>query len=436
MTARWRRALPVVVAVLGLSLPASAGAHAALVSSTPHWSAVLRGPPQALRLTYDEDVAAPFARVTVTSPRGQNLAGAPHVTGRFVTVSLRPGPRGSYTVHWRMVASDDGHVTEGAFTYGVQAKPLAPAPVPGVGLPAVAEALIWLQFAGVVLAGGTLIFRALVWVPAKRVLRDADAGDGRVVLWVAVIGAAIALHAGLFGFLVDAYPILGGGGLSSIINAPIIPVRTATHVGQAWTLTTFAWLGVLALLVSAWTIPRRREPLLLAAGISSLLIGFGLSWASHPDALGTVALLADYAHLVASALWVGGAVMLVILAGVLRRLSPVARDDVVRACLLRFSQIAAPAVVVLGLAGGYLVLRELPSVSALVTSSYGVLLLLKTGVAAGALGLGAYHNRRVVPRIEAGAPIAAIRRTLTLELGLLIGALVLAAVLSQTAPPR
>jgi hypothetical protein len=42
----------------------------------------------------------------------------------------------------------------------------------------------------------------------------------------------------------------------------------------------------------------------------------------------------------------------------------------------------------------------------------------------------------VVPRIASGAPIATIRRTLAFEVGLLATALALAAILSQTAPPR
>jgi putative copper export protein len=56
-------------------------------------------------------------------------------------------------------------------------------------------------------------------------------------------------------------------------------------------------------------------------------------------------------------------------------------------------------------------------------------------LAAGALTLGGCHRRFVVPRLAAGEPVGTIRRTLTLELGLLLAVLALAAVLSQTAPP-
>src|SRR5256885_7841355 len=43
-----------------------------------------------------------------------------------------------------------------------------PAPASGVGIPIAPQLLAWLQFLGVVLAGGLLTFRALVWAPAER----------------------------------------------------------------------------------------------------------------------------------------------------------------------------------------------------------------------------------------------------------------------------
>jgi putative copper resistance protein D len=103
--------------------------------------------------------------------------------------------------------------------------------------------------------------------------------------------------------------------------------------------------------------------------------------------------------------------------------------------VLRFSRLALPTVALLAVAGGYLALRTLPSVSALFTSNYGLTLMLKSVVAFDALAIGGYHHRLLIPKIAAGAPVASMRRTLALELGLLLIALVLAASLSQTAPP-
>ena len=168
-----------------------------------------------------------------------------------------------------------------------------------------------------------------------------------------------------------------------------------------------------------------------------LLLGtaFGISWASHPDSRGMLALAADYAHLLAAALWIGGLVGLAILVGVTRPLSRSAREAIARTCLLRFSRFAAPCVLVLALAGVYLAVRQLPRLSALTTTGYGVTILFKSALFIAALGLAAYHNRRVVPRIAGGAPIATIRRTLVLEGTCSCSRSVLAAILGQSAPP-
>jgi copper transport protein len=432
----WRPLLATACFLVALlTLPASAAAHASLETSTPRWGAVLAATPHAITLVFDEDVVPRYARVAAVTPAGQDLAGTPQVAGNVVDVPVRPGPVGSYTVRWQMVASDDGHVTEGAFSLGVRARPLPPAPASGVGIPVAPELLAWLQFLGVVLAGGTLTFRALVWAPAARVVGPGGAGDASVAIWVGVAGAVLSLHAGVLAFLIGAYPIVGGG-LLNFLNTEIVPIRVGTHLGQAWTLMSFAWLGVLALLIGAWVTPRRREPLLASAGLLSLCIAFGISWASHPAARGTLALSADYVHLVAGALWVGGVVGLAMLAGVMRSAPPSARDALARACFVRFSKLAAPIVVVLALAGAYIALRQLPAPSALLTSGYGITLLAKSIVFLAILALAAYHRRSLVPRMAAGAPVADMRRTLALEAGFLLFALALAAILTQTAPPQ
>jgi copper transport protein len=106
-----------------------------------------------------------------------------------------------------------------------------------------------------------------------------------------------------------------------------------------------------------------------------------------------------------------------------------------RACLIRFSAVAAPLVLLLAAAGLYLAIRELPSVSAIVDSRYGLLLVAKTVTFAVAIALAGYHRRSVVPRVAAGLGAASVRRTLTVEAGILLIVLALAAILTQTAPP-
>jgi copper transport protein len=427
--------LSAACALLLFALAASsADAHAYLESATPGSGAVVRASPRAIRLLFDVDVVPRYARVEVVTPRGREIAGTPRVVGGVVTVPLRPGASGSYTVRWRMVASADGHATEGAYTYGVRVKPLPPAPARGIGVPVAPQLLAWVQFFAIVLAGGLLTVRALVAVPAARVVRDRDVSDSAMAIRAGAIGAVLGLHAGVLAFLVGAYPIVGGP-LGDFVNTAIEPIRVGTHLGQAWTLTTFAWFGVLVLIVAAWVTPDKRERLLGVAGLLTLAIAFGMSWASHPASRGGIALLADYLHLLAAALWVGGLVAIWVLARNVRALPRQRREEVVRACVLRFSALALPIVVVVAIAGAYLALRELPGPGALIDTGYGLTLLAKSLVVLAALALGIYHRRVVVPRLGAGVELAAMRRTLAVELGCLLTVLALAAMLAQTAPP-
>jgi copper transport protein len=430
---RWAFASACGLAAL-LLLPAAASAHAVLETSVPEYGAVVATEPNHLTLSYNEDVVPSLAQVSVLTPQGHELARPPRVSGSTVTVPLRSGPKGSYTVRWRMVAADDGHVTEGAFSFGVDARPVAPAPANGVGIPVAPELLVWLQFIGVALAGGALVVRALITGPALRALGRSGGSDGGAAIGLAAVGAVLALHAAFFAFLVGAYPVVGGG-VGDFVDAEIIPIRLSTHAGQAFTFSSFAWIAVIALIVGAWAYPRRREALLGAAGGLSLAIAFGLSWAGHPDAGGTLLLLADYAHLLAAALWLGGLVALVTLTASARSRSGPEREALFRAGLLRFSAIAPALVALLAGAGVYVAIGELPSVSAILTSRYGIVLVAKVAAFAVAIGLAAYHRFSVVPRVAAGASAVGVRRTLAAEVFLLAAALALAAVLSQTPPP-
>ncbi|MBS1845612.1 MAG: copper resistance protein CopC/CopD [Actinobacteria bacterium] len=409
-----------------------ASAHAVLETSTPSFGDVVAEEPVRLTLEYDEDVVPGLAQVSVLTPQGRDLAQAPQVSGSTVTVPLDRGPKGSYTVRWRMVAGDDGHVTEGAFSFGVDARPVAPVPAAGAGIPLAPEILVWLEFIGIALAGGTLVFRALITAPVMRRIGGSGEDEGRIAVAIAAIGAVVALHAALFSFLVGAYPVVGGD-LGDFVDAEIIPIRLSTHLGQAFTYSCFAWIGVIALIVGAWVHPRRREALLAVAGVASLAIAFGLSWAGHPAAGGTLLLLADYAHLLAAALWFGGLVALVALAAGVR--SHPDRAETFRACLLRFSALAPAAVVALAGAGVGVAIGELPSLSAIVTTGYGLVLVGKTAIFAVAIALAAYHRYSVVPRVAARASAGGLRETLITEVVILGVALALAAVVSQTAPP-
>jgi len=146
----------------------------------------------------------------------------------------------------------------------------------------------------------------------------------------------------------------------------------------------------------------------------------GHSWLSE---------LADWAHLSAAALWVGG---LVQLAFVVWPLAPELRRD----AFLRFSRLATVLIAVLLTAGIYLSVLRLPRISDLWTAGYGQVLLVKLGLVSLALLWGAAHHFVVRPALERGAtPFAGLPRSLIGESAVGVAILLVAAILVESKPP-
>ena len=108
-----------VGALLAVWWTPPASAHATLERAVPGEPARLARPPTVLLLFFDQPVAIQFSRVTVTADGGADLvSGQMREIRGEVLVPLRPGPDASYTVRWRMLSAGDGHVVQGAFSYG------------------------------------------------------------------------------------------------------------------------------------------------------------------------------------------------------------------------------------------------------------------------------------------------------------------------------
>jgi putative copper export protein len=106
-----------------------------------------------------------------------------------------------------------------------------------------------------------------------------------------------------------------------------------------------------------------------------------------------------------------------------------------RAAFLGFSRIATVLVAVLVVAGSYLSLARLPSVSDLWTTTYGQTLVVKIAIVCVALGWGAVHHFIVRPRLERDEAPRGLRRSLIGESSVAILVLLVAAVLVNARPP-
>jgi methionine-rich copper-binding protein CopC len=102
----------------------SAQAHAQLVLSNPASGATLLAAPPRVVLTFDDPLIALGGKHTneiiVKDSRGVQIDAGDSVSkGTSVSVGIRaPAATGTITVIWRVVA-DDGHPSEGSFTFSV-----------------------------------------------------------------------------------------------------------------------------------------------------------------------------------------------------------------------------------------------------------------------------------------------------------------------------
>ncbi|MFJ2784772.1 MULTISPECIES: copper resistance protein CopC [unclassified Streptomyces] len=113
--------VPLALGTVALAAPLAA-AHTGLENSSPERNTSLGAPPDQVVLTFTDPMAQKYAQVAVTAADGTTAAlGAPRVSGREVSLALRPDAlAGRYTVGYRVVSAD-GHPVSGSYTFTVEA---------------------------------------------------------------------------------------------------------------------------------------------------------------------------------------------------------------------------------------------------------------------------------------------------------------------------
>ncbi len=117
-----------------------------------------------------------------------------------------------------------------------------------------------------------------------------------------------------------------------------------------------------------------------------------LTGLSHAAATGRLLpLLTDWTHAVAAAVWMGGLLgfAVALFSGPLRGLPPDRQAKLRERSVRRFSAVATIAVAVLAATGLYATLLHVPSPQSLVDTPYGRALLVKLGLLAFVLVIGA-----------------------------------------------
>jgi copper transport protein len=419
-----KRALIACIAAAVL-VPSPALAHVILERAEPATQSRVESPPREIRLHFNLPVTIAQGAVQVLAPDGSVLSGTARTErGGYVVsapVSRLAGGTG-YTVRWRAIG-DDGHSPAGVFTFGVGVA--APPPTEAVGASGTTwrdDVARWVLFAMLALLIGPLVVRLLLLrgaAPPPRLERGFHL--------VGVVAAFLVVDVGIVAFVLRASNALQLP-LADLPYADLQPFAEKTRFGIAFLAMTLGFGIVAALLLVAWILDRlalRWTALVLSLALVSALSLSGHQ-ATEPNAT-WLSQAADWLHLVAASVWVGG---LAALAFLVWPLAPSLR----RTAFLGFARLAILLVGAMVLAGAYLALVRLPELSDLWETPYGRFLLLKLCIVGLALTWGAAHHFFVRPRLVAGAD-PNVRPSLVGEATVALAVLLAAAILTNAAPP-
>ena len=394
-----KRAVVALLALVALALPAGAAAHATLIATTPENGAVLAKAPRVVRVGFDDTIHVAPGNAAVSNVTSGSVLGGPATAhGRLLTLPLRAGLQdGDYSVRWSIV-SDDGHREEGVIAFAIGAGSPEPHSVLGA-----AARLTWndillrtLYYFGLLAGGGAAVFG---------------------LLSRGLLGEALRRPLAQLLFFSLLLVFLGGSGI--IHSAP---------PGTRYALVLQVALVIALVGGAAAALAPTVRALLPLAGAASLLLLLGPTLSGHaldrhqPRLL---SIAADFAHLAAAAVWLGGLLCLVYV------VPRATGDEPTRlAVARRFSKVALAAVLVLGVTGIARALTELSAVHQLWSTSYGRALIAKTVLFVPLVGLG-WLNRTLLLRV-----FARLRRSVLVELTLLSGIVVAVAVLTELRPGR
>jgi copper transport protein len=438
-----RGRLAALASLAGLWLLATgpaATAHGALLSSDPAGGSSLARAPAAVTLRFSERPDSRLSTVRVLDSGGRVVAGGPArpVGGRPEELRLPVAglPAGGYTVSWRVVSAVDGHRTDGVFGFGVGAAgaPRLPAPqavaeVRTAEAPsALAVAGRWAWYWGLALLVGAAATGMLVFGGRLP-------GRPAPLLALAVAAAAAGLVAMTLAAASDAG--VGVGVVLASANGHWFLWRAAAlaaAVGSGWWLVVRQRRAVPAGVQAAAGPPAPTRPPLVALGLAAaggMLVHALAGHAAGPSSVRGLNLLAQWTHLLAVGVWIGGLAWLLV--ALWARGGSWSGREVVG----RFSRLAGISLAVVVVTGVARTAEELGGWGRLADSGFGRALDLKLALFAGLAGLGALNRYRLVPLFRDGPrrrAAARLRRSVGAELGLAAAVLAAAALLSQLSP--
>jgi copper transport protein len=432
----------------------TASAHANLVRSEPASGAVLDSAPDEAVLEFTEDLDPAFTWVDLLNSRGEVVVAGPGAidpsSPRMLRLRLEPLPDGAYALVWKARSAQDGHNTRGSIPFGIRVAPaiatmIPPpeAPNPMLEVPPIADSTArWLALLLAAIALGGFPFALMVWRPAVVTMKDSPTthleADRRLTEFV----RRSTVWGGLAFLLVNGLFLLNQAAVAAEVplRQALGPALFELLPGQTGQVLLIRVGLMLAIILMTERLPLlghgRVGALWLEVSLAGLLLlTFCLN--SHAAALGqsaTMAITADWLHLVAMVAWLGG---LWPLSSAIRMSRTQPGEAVPLAALIpRFSTLALACVAILSITGVYSSVLHIRRVDLLAATTYGRALLLKLLFFGGLLLLGAVNLRVLSPRLRtAGNRLARpFGRTVRAELALGAAVLLVVGVMTSVAP--
>lgn len=373
----------------------NASAHAYIVNSSPSENESLDDSPTKATIEYNEKIQSGFAVLNVTNSAGEKVdEGNVTVEGKTISVDLKANLKNDvYTMEWRVVSAD-GHSITGLVPFSIGELP------EGVVLPqeqytADKSSMVSVSINKVLLYSGFSLYMGLVlfylvWFRPNG-LEPKIAG--RTKRYAVVALTLIGL--GLLSFIVIQTQVNAGVSFFQALKPSLLlETLQSTKEGTIWSIQMVLFL----LLVLAQVLIFKKGALLKKIMWILPLISFvGIllckAFIGHPSSspYENVAIIMNFFHLTAASIWLGGIIVIIFLLkeGVFAKEGE--QHDIYWNTLQSYSMWALFTVAVLAISGAVNGSLLIPDFHSLVSTAYGITLLVKVGIFALMIGFGAYH---------------------------------------------
>ncbi|GJM12126.1 MAG: copper resistance protein D [Pseudohongiella sp.] len=250
------------------------------------------------------------------------------------------------------------------------------------------------------------------------------------------VGTVLAFHGVLLGFLVQV-GLINDSGLAGMFDWGMISILLDTDLGDVTMLRLLAFLvaGVSSVIAirrlqrSNIDLQAHQTRLMfLMQPLALLALAYSLRVTGHVSVLSIIAQVSIVLHFIAFALWIGCLYPFL-------QLSRSLDLQLLQLTLKRFGDNAIAILCVLFLGGVLMAFELLQSPMDLLTTSYGVALLVKLGLVLIIMGIAAMNKLMIVPAILSGGSTARLQTSIRYELAIAMVILLVTSYLSTIVGP-